>query len=100
MVSYPHYNVGMKTIQITIEDKLLEELDEHLNGQTRARSAFIRECVEENLKREKAKLLDRQEEEGYRNNPIGKDEFVIDDEFLPWNQEDASTRAPRRRRSA
>ena len=100
MANYPHYNVDMKTIQVTVEDELLEKLDKFLRGQVRGRSAFIRECVAERLMRETEKLLERQEEEGYRKNPIHKDEFVIDQEFLPWAQDDVSSRAQRRRRSA
>jgi metal-responsive CopG/Arc/MetJ family transcriptional regulator len=80
----------MKTIQITIEDELLDRLDTFLDGQPRARSAFIRDAIAENLRRERIRLLDQQEAEAYRRTPIAEDEFVIDEEFQPWAEDDGS----------
>lgn len=45
----PHYNVDMKTIQITIDEKLLTRMDRVLKGRPRLRSAFIRESIANQL---------------------------------------------------
>jgi metal-responsive CopG/Arc/MetJ family transcriptional regulator len=78
----------MKTIQITIEDELLEKLDKFLNGQSRGRSAFIRGSIEKELERARIKALDEQDRRGYLQTPIAPDEFVIDPEFQGWETED------------
>ena len=80
----------MKTIQITIEDKLLKELDRHLNGQSRARSAFIRDTIAKQLLREKYREMERQEIEALKKCPIVESEFYIAPEFCPWEKDDGS----------
>ena len=79
----------MKTIQITIEDELLRELDKFLNGYPRGRSAFIRDSVAKRLQQEKFKTLEQQEEEGYRRFPITEEE-TISPENCGWEDEDFS----------
>jgi metal-responsive CopG/Arc/MetJ family transcriptional regulator len=78
----------MKTIQITIEDELLDKLDKFLNGQARARSAFIRASIEKELERARIRALDEQDRLGYLQTPITEDEFVIDPEFQGWATDD------------
>ena len=75
----------MKTIQITIEDELLEALDQILDGQSRARSAFVRDAIAKRLRAEKRKEMDRREEEGYRRHPQTEDERFFP---LSWPLED------------
>ncbi len=53
----------MATIQIVIDDPLLERLDHELRGRAKQRSAFVRSAIERELRRvEKQRLqeLDRQ----------------------------------------
>jgi len=77
----------MKTIQITIEDTLLEKLDEFLDGQSRARSAFIRDAIATTLRKKKHELLLEQDAEGYRLHPETEDELP-DPETMYWGEEE------------
>ena len=56
--------------------------DKFLNGQPRARSAFIRDSIAKELHRAKVKLLEQQDEEGYRRFPQTDDEV-----WIPENQD-------------
>ena len=48
----------MATIQVVVDDELLCSLDEELQGRHRTRSAFIRQAIEEKLRRAKRARLD------------------------------------------
>ena len=77
----------MKTIQITIEDELLEDLDDFLNGHSRSRSAFIRDSIEKHLKRKKLDRMIEQEAEAYRRQPQTQDEMAApEDEY--WGEDE------------
>ncbi len=65
----------MKPIQVTIEESLLHELDRHLRGHRRGRSAFIRESVRLHLVQLRIRALEEQERRGYAKKPIRKGEL-------------------------
>jgi hypothetical protein len=80
----------MKTIQITIEDTLLEELDQFLEGQARARSAFIRDSIATTLRKKKYDLDVERDVEGYRRHPQTEEELLMPPES-GWPEEDFSS---------
>jgi metal-responsive CopG/Arc/MetJ family transcriptional regulator len=84
----------MKTIQITIEDELLDQLDQFLDGQSRARSAFIRDSIAARLRAEKRKEMDRREEAGYRQYPQTEEELIAPVNW-GWEDEDFSAWEPK-----
>lgn len=73
----------MKTIQITIDDALLERVDQATRLQNIARSQFIRKALEEALRQMAIKELEQKQVEGYRRLP------VIPGEFDAWESEQA-----------
>ena len=73
----------MKTIQITIDDALLERVDQATHIQKIARSQFIRKALEEALRQLAIKELEQKQVEGYRRLP------VIPGEFDVWESEQA-----------
>lgn len=77
----------MKTIQITIDEKLLSEVDRALKGRRRSRSAFIRESIVAQLKLQKRKRLEERDREGYLKYPVEPDEFYVDPSQLDWGDE-------------
>ncbi len=77
----------MKTIQITIDEKLLAQMDRLLKGRPRSRSAFIRESIAAQLKLVKRKRLEDLHREAYRKYPVGPDEFYVDPSQLAWADE-------------
>ncbi len=77
----------MKTIQVTIDEELLAQLDRPLKGRSRLRSAFIRESIAARLKELKRRHLERADREGYRKYPVQPDEFDVDPSCLAWGDE-------------
>ncbi len=73
-----------KTIQITIGEKLLAQLDQALKG--RPRSAFIRESISAELKRRKIEELEKRHREGYLKYRVQLGEFSVDPRQLPWDE--------------
>lgn len=83
----------MKTIQITIDEPTLEELDRALGEIGESRSAYMRNLVRKALKERRIKELERQQAEGYRRFPVQPGEFDMPEEDLDigddWPWEDA-----------
>jgi hypothetical protein len=59
-----------------MEDTLLKDLDRFLNGNSRGRSAFIREAIEKALRRKKLDQMIEQEAEAYRRFPQTEEELI------------------------
>lgn len=68
----------MKTIQMTLDETLLERIDNMVDVLDTTRSAFIREAVEKALREYHWRELERLDEEGYRLFP------QEDSEIEPW----------------
>ena len=74
----------MKTIQMTLDEELLNRVDKLTKEHKTTRSAFIRESLLLNLERIKAKKLERKHEDGYRKFPVEKGEFDIWEDEQIW----------------
>ncbi len=74
----------MKTIQITIDEELLQKVD--LATQTRrvARSQFIRKALEDALHRLEIEEQEKKQIEGYRNHPVTPGEFDVWESEQSW----------------
>ncbi len=59
----------MKTIQMTIEEQLLAEVDRTTQALHTTRSAFIREALQAALRRHAMAALERQHAQGYAVQP-------------------------------
>jgi metal-responsive CopG/Arc/MetJ family transcriptional regulator len=57
----------LKTVQMTIEDNLLEDVDRLIDELGTTRSAFIRQALQLSLKKHRKKLLERKHAEGYKD---------------------------------
>lgn len=65
----------MKTIQITLDDDLVEAVD-HASKQLHTnRSAFTRQALREALARLNLEQLEREHRQGYERQPVAADEF-------------------------
>jgi metal-responsive CopG/Arc/MetJ family transcriptional regulator len=73
----------LKTIQMTIDDELLERVDRLSTSIGMARSAFIRRALELALRELKVANLERRQIAGYQVRP------VIPGEFDAWQDEQA-----------
>ena len=65
--------VTKKVIQISIEDDLLEDIDETAKAMATSRAAFIREACKLRLRGFYAQALDRRYQAGYRKHPEQRD---------------------------
>jgi len=76
----------MKTIQMTIDDKLLAEVDQATQALQTTRSAFIRSALQLALRQYAIQRLERQHAEGYARMPIQPGEFDIWESEQSWSE--------------
>ena len=74
----------MKTIQMTIDELLLVEVDRVSQALKTNRSEFIREALKLALQRQKIIELERRHAEGYARYPVQAQEFAIAESDLAW----------------
>jgi metal-responsive CopG/Arc/MetJ family transcriptional regulator len=67
--------VQVKTIQMTIDEPLLTEVDRTIAELQTTRSAFIREALEAALRRHDIRKLEQQHAQGYARHPLTPGEF-------------------------
>lgn len=67
----------MKTIQMTLEEDLLDKIDSIIRELNTTRSAFIRESLRYYLEQLNIKKLERKHREGYLKYPVAAGEFDI-----------------------
>lgn len=65
----------MKTIQMTIDERLLEAVDELSRTRQTTRSALIRQALEAELRRAHTQAEERRHAEGYARRPVESGEF-------------------------
>jgi metal-responsive CopG/Arc/MetJ family transcriptional regulator len=76
----------MKTIQMTIDEQLLEQVDAATQAQGTTRSAFIREALQLALRHHALRLMERRHEEGYRVHPAAPGEFDVWQDEQVWSE--------------
>ena len=71
----------MRTIQMTIDEDLVKEVDRVSKELKTNRSAFTRKALREAVARYNIEQMERAHKNGYGRNP------VLDDEFSAWEAE-------------
>jgi metal-responsive CopG/Arc/MetJ family transcriptional regulator len=74
----------MTTIQVVLEDSLLQAADRVVRRLKMNRSALIRDALREHLRRISTLEKERRDREGYAQHPIGRDEFGVWDKGAAW----------------
>ena len=69
--------IAMKTIQMTLDEDLLNQVDGVIRKLKTNRSAFIRESLQYYLERLKIKELEERHRDGYLKYPVQASEFDI-----------------------
>lgn len=77
----------MKTIQMTIDEPLLAEVDRVTKALETTRSAFIREALTAALRREEMRRLERRHARGYAQHPAEPGEFGVWTAEQVWEKE-------------
>jgi metal-responsive CopG/Arc/MetJ family transcriptional regulator len=67
----------MKTIQMTIDDRLLKLVDKLSRARKITRSAFIRDALEAEIRRERIREAETRHAEGYARAPVAPGEFDV-----------------------
>ncbi len=75
----------IKTIQMTIDDSLLEEVDSTSARLGMNRSAFIREALRQAMERFRMTELERKHAAGYSRFPIEPGEFDVWEAEQAWS---------------
>jgi metal-responsive CopG/Arc/MetJ family transcriptional regulator len=76
----------MKTIQMTIDEPLLDEVDQAIQDLKTTRSAFIRTALQLALRQHAISKLEQQHAEGYARQPIAPGEFDIWESEQAWGE--------------
>ncbi len=74
----------MKTIQMTLDDNLVEEVDEIAKKLKTTRSAFTRAALREAIKHLNISQLEKKHKRGYSIHPINKSEFSVWEREQNW----------------
>lgn len=76
----------MKTIQMTIDDALLAQVDQVTQALQTTRSAFIRSALQLALQQHAIQQLERQHAEGYARFPVQPSEFDVWEAEQSWSE--------------
>ena len=78
------YVPHMTTIQVVLEDSLLQATDRAVRRLKVNRSALIRDALREHLRRLSIHERERRDREGYARHPIAGSEFGVWDRVTAW----------------
>jgi len=77
----------MRTIQMTLDDDLVEEVDRMVKQLRINRSAFTRQALREALDRKRMEQLEEQHRQGYERQPVAMNEFSVWETEQNWGEE-------------
>jgi len=70
----------VKTVQMTLDEDLLESVDQLVKELKTTRSAFTRDALKEAIKRVREEQLEQKQIRGYVNQPVKAGEFDWEEE--------------------
>lgn len=74
----------MKTVQMTLDDNLIAEVDRIATQLGSTRSAFTREALRQAIKQIKSEEKERKHREGYARQPVTSEEFSDWEDEQEW----------------
>jgi metal-responsive CopG/Arc/MetJ family transcriptional regulator len=77
----------MRTIQMTIDDDLVEAVDRVSKELHTSRSAFARKALRDALARHSKEQLEREHRRGYERQPVAAGEFSLWETEQSWGDE-------------
>jgi metal-responsive CopG/Arc/MetJ family transcriptional regulator len=77
----------MRIIQMTLDDELVESVDEIVREQRTTRSAFTRKALRESVERTRLQALEEKHRQGYELHPVNHEDFSIWEEEQAWGDE-------------
>jgi metal-responsive CopG/Arc/MetJ family transcriptional regulator len=79
--------VGMRTIQMTLDDDIVESVDKIVQELGTTRSAFTREALRAAVKRHHVRRLEVKHRRGYELHPVKNKEFSAWEGEQEWGDE-------------
>jgi len=76
----------MKTVQMTLDEDLVEAVDRTARKLGKSRSAFTRDALREALARVRQRALEQKHREGYARKPVGRGEFSVWEAEQLWQE--------------
>ena len=77
----------MKTVQMTLDEDLVEAVDRVSRELNTTRSAFTRKALREALALHHTAQLERKHRQGYEQRPVTADEFSVWEQEQAWGDE-------------
>lgn len=77
----------MRTIQMTLDDNLVDDVDIVVKQLKTTRSAFTRKALQEALKRVNVGMLENNHKKGYERFPVANSEFSVWEAEQEWGDE-------------
>jgi len=77
----------MRTIQMTLDDDLVEAVDRISKELRTNRSAFTRKALREALARHRIEQMEKKHRQGYNRHPVGPEEFSVWETEQVWGDE-------------
>lgn len=77
----------MRTVQMTLDEKLVESVDRIARKLKTTRSAFTRAALREAIVKFNLKQLEQKHRRGYELHPANSDEFRVWDSEQDWGDE-------------
>lgn len=74
----------MKTIQMTLDDELVEKVDKVVKKLHSSRSAFTRDALRAALEKHTALQMEQKHHRGYSKKPVEPNEFRIWEDEQDW----------------
>jgi len=74
----------MMTVQMTLQEQLVKQVDQLAHKLHTSRSAFTREALKLAIKKYKMLELEKKHKEGYHQHPVSKGEFDMFEEESAW----------------
>ena len=76
----------MKTVQMTLEESLVEAVDEVVRRLGTSRSAFTRQALSRALEEFRVEELESRHREGYARHPVSENEFSVWEDEQDWGE--------------
>ena len=77
----------MRTIQMTLDDELVESVNKIIKELKTTRSAFTRQALQEAIDRLDTRRLEEKHRKGYELHPLNKGEFSVWENEQDWGDE-------------
>ena len=74
----------MKTVQMTLDDDLVDSVDKMVKKLKITRSAFTRQALRNALTQANIKQMENKHKKGYENKPVSESEFSIWESEQEW----------------